>query len=560
MTGSYKLNYAISRRAAVRAGLGAMTLSWSGMLLTQQATEVFRHGVASGDPDHRSVVLWSRVEPTPAAAIVTWEVAADPAFKHIVKIGEVSTDQHRDYTVKVLVDGLAPGKTYYYRFHANHQTSPTGRTRTLPVGKLDRLGLALASCSNYAFGFFNAYEVIANDSEVDFVLHLGDYIYEYGADGWGADVASRLGRVHFPAHETVTLQDYRQRHAQYKADPQSQAMHAAHPLLAVWDDHESANNPWQGGAQNHQPSSEGSWLDRKQASLRAYYEWMPIRELGPGGNREAYWRTYQFGDLATLVTLETRHTARAKQIDYADHIHAIQSVAQARRFEREVLGAPGRRMLSEQMERALHTSLKASINAGQPWRLIGNAIPMARTPVPDVSKVLGTHSVNGTQVPGVQADLVWKGRFNLPFYLDSWDGYPWAREQFYRLCQSAGADDLIVLTGDSHSFWANRLFDARGAPMGVELGTAGITSPGDFIESGYDPSTAAKLDNLFAEAIPEILWTDNMHQGYVRLVLRNSQARVGYVAVNTVLQKDFSHQEVRSETIVHRNGSVGYLK
>ena len=153
---------------------------------------------------------------------------------------------------------------------------------------------------------------IASDSEVDFVLHTGDYIYEYGANEWGGDIARRLGRVHEPPHEIVSLADYRRRHAQYKSDPDAQAMHAAHSLLACWDDHESANNPWAGGAQSHQRDSEGDWAARREASIRAYFEWMPIREPGPGRTRAQFWRSYTFGDLATLFTLETRHTARAE--------------------------------------------------------------------------------------------------------------------------------------------------------------------------------------------------------------------------------------------------------
>ena len=176
------------------------------------------------------------------------------------------------------------------------------RTRTLPSGATESLGIALASCSNFAFGYFNAYRAIAEDESIDFVLHTGDYIYEYGADGWGAETAERLGRVHEPAHEIVSLADYRARHAQYKRDPDSQAMHATHPLMCCWDDHESTNNPWSGGAQNHQPE-EGSWNERRDASVRAYYEWMPIREPEGGLRPIDFWRVYSFGDLATLVTL-----------------------------------------------------------------------------------------------------------------------------------------------------------------------------------------------------------------------------------------------------------------
>ena len=183
---------------------------------------------------------------------------------------------------------------------------------------------------------------------------MGDYIYEYAATGWGAQTALALNRAHSPINEIVSLQDYRERHAQYKADPDSRRMHAAKPLLLVWDDHESANNPWVDGAQNHQPDEEGRWIDRRDSAIRAYYEWMPIREPNTGADRKAFWRSYQFGNLATLINLESRHTGRSKQIDYADHAHQITSEADAEAFLHDILGAPGRTMLSAHMLSLIH--------------------------------------------------------------------------------------------------------------------------------------------------------------------------------------------------------------
>ncbi len=497
---------------------------------------VFRHGVASGDPDATSVVLWTRVTAT-GPVEVTWELASDARFTRIVRSGTFATGPDRDFTVKPLAEGLAPGGRYFYRFRLGGAVSPVGQTRTLPVGALDRLGIALASCSNYAFGYFSAYAAIARDPAVDFVLHTGDYIYEYGADGWGADISRRIGRVHQPAHEIVSLDDYRTRHAQYKTDAGAQAMHAAKPLLACWDDHESANNPWTGGAQNHQPDKEGDWAARRAASIQAYFEWMPVREPVPGRTRMQFWRTWAFGDLATLSTLETRHTARALQIDYEPYRKTIASFADAAAMERDAIAAPGRTMLAPELEADLAQAWTRSRELGQPWRLIGNPMPIARTRVPDVV-ALGLIPDPATQAKPLPAaqDLAWKGKWNLPFYTDTWDGYEWARERLYAQARSAGVNDLIFLTGDSHSFWANRLADAGGRPMGIELGTAGITSPGDFVESGFDPATARRLDLALAEHNPEVVWTDNLHQGFVRLELRRDGARATFVAVDTVLR------------------------
>lgn len=504
------------------------------------AREMFRHGVASGDPDATSVVLWTHVSGAESLE-VEWELATDPAFGQLVQTGRFATGPERDFTVKVVAEGLRPGGQYYYRFRANGVTSPVGRTRTLPVGKLERLGIALASCSNYAFGYFNAYDAIARDPIIDFVLHTGDYIYEYGAAGWGSETARKLGRMHEPTNEIVSLADYRTRHAQYKTDAGAQAMHAAKPLLACWDDHESANNPWVGGAQNHQPETEGDWQDRRSASIQAYFEWMPVREPGPGRTRAQFWRTYVFGDLATLSTLETRHTARALQVDYEPFRKSIASFADAARMEREALGAPGRTMLAPELEADLSAAWQNSKRLNQPWRLIGNPMPIARTRVPDVVAlgVIPDPATQAKPLPAAQ-DLAWKGKWNLPFYPDTWDGYEWARERLYSQARSAGVNDLVFLTGDSHSFWANRLADAAGQSMGVELGTAGITSPGDFVESGFDPVTAAKLDQAFAEHNPEVVWTDNLHQGYVRLVLTHGHGRASFVAVNTITSPVYS--------------------
>ena len=406
------------------------------------------------------MVIWTRIETKSSSETVVWELARDPQFETLIAKGDVETSGDLDFTVKAIPGDLEPGTTYYYRFKLGTAVSQVGRTKTLPKGAVEKLGIALASCSNFVFGYFNAYDAIAKDETIDVVLHTGDYIYEYGASGWGAEMGKMLGRPHDPPHEIVSLEDYRLRHAQYKSDPASKAMHAAHPLIVCWDDHESTNNPWSGGAQNHQPETEGDWETRLADSLQAYYEWMPIREPGPGQTRKDLWRTYEFGDLATLITLETRHTARGEQVDYAQYYEQIQTQADRDAFMTDVIGDPARKMISEGMETEIREGLTQSLESGQLWRVFGNASPIARMLVPDIL----AHGVDPAQktsggVPGVGADIVWKGKWNLPFYTDTWDGYPAAREAFYDLCKDAGATDLLFLTGDSHSFWMNQLFD-----------------------------------------------------------------------------------------------------
>jgi alkaline phosphatase D len=555
----------LSRRGALAGLAGGASLAALPVIARAKpasANGMFRHGVASGDPDATSVVLWTRVT-RDGALDVEWEVAETPEFTTLAASGKARADAERDYTVKVLAAGLEPGKTYYYRFRAGGGLSPLGRTRTLPTGRLDRLGIALASCSNYPFGYFNAYDAIAHDADVDFVLHTGDYIYEYGADGWGAEAAKQTGRFHEPAHEIVSLADYRTRHAQYKTDAGAQAMHAAHPLLACWDDHESANNPWTGGAQNHQPDKEGDWAARRASSVRAYFEWMPVREPEwlevKGRSRVQFWRGYSFGDLATLHTLETRHTARAEQIDYMAWVDKLKTPGDVARFRRDVLGKPGRTMLSPDMESDLSRMLEASVRAGQPWRLIGNPMPIARTDVPDVVGLgILPDPADDPEASFAAKALAWKGKWNLPFYPDTWDGYPWARERLYDLSRKAGAGDLVFLTGDSHSFWANRLADAQGRPAGIEIGTAGISSPGDFIESGFGPLLSRKLDAAFADHVDEVLWTDNMHQGYVRIDLTRDAGLASFVAVDALASRYYRTATIRRMAFRRSNGTVAF--
>lgn len=549
----------ISRRHALALGSSAVAIL---PILRTQAQALppgpFQHGVASGDSGSTSVVIWSRVSGVRDKTAVQWDVSADDTFSEIVARGELHTSQERDYTVKVLVTNLQPGHRYFYRFKSQGSYSPTGKTRTLPVGEVPELSLAIASCSNYPFGYFNAYESIASDESIEWVLHLGDYIYEYGVDGFGGEVGQLLGRDHQPRHEIVSLQDYRQRHAQYKADPQSQLMHAAHPLLAIWDDHEVTNNPWMEGAQNHQAETEGEWHFRKAAALQAYFEWMPVRDPAPGHSRSNYWRHWKFGNLASLISLETRHSGRAEQIEYDEHTESLKTPESAQEFLRDVVGAPNRPMLSPAMEAFIDDALRESLDANRPWRLLANQIPMARTLHPGLTQEQLTEIGEGLSHASMERlEYIAKmGHLKLPLYLDPWDGYPLARERFYALSANAGASDLVVLTGDSHSFWANQLFDAQGKRMGVEIGTTGITSPGDFLEFGANGATV--MDSALAAANPEIVWTEGRYTGYIKLRLTKEECQAEFRATRTQKPKGPEYQLVRSMTVVPSDNSLSY--
>ena len=277
-----------------------------------QQGKVFRHGVASGDPHHRSVVLWTRVTPKHDSLVaVECEVATDPNMRRVIARHTEYTSSLRDFTVKCVPHGLEPGETYYYRFAALGEASPIGRTRTLPH-YTSRVRFALASCSNWPAGFFAAYGNIAR-KDIDAVIHVGDYIYEYANGTFGDGTAT--GRIPAPNKELLTLNDYRTRYAQYRTDPNLQAAHRQHPWIIVWDDHEVANDAWLNGAENHNPEQgEGDWQTRKRRAIRAWYEWQPVREPQFGEAPGRIFRSFRFGNLVELNMLDTRHFGRDQQI------------------------------------------------------------------------------------------------------------------------------------------------------------------------------------------------------------------------------------------------------
>ncbi|MEQ8803325.1 MAG: alkaline phosphatase D family protein, partial [Haliea sp.] len=324
----------------------------------------------------------------------------------------------------------------------------------------------------------------------------------------------------------------------------------------LWDDHESTNNPWMGGAENHQPDQEGDWRTRRDVSLRAWYEWMPVREPGLAEDPAAYWRHFRFGDLASLVTLETRHTGRVRQVDYATEALAAMDPQSAQQFLRNVVGAPGREMLSTEMQDFAARALAESVSSQRHWRLIGNQVPMARMLAPrldasDLAYLQTRVSEANLQRAKYFARL---GELGLPLYLDPWDGYPWAREAFYQRCRAAGATDLVVLTGDSHSFWQNSLYDGEGRHMGVELGTTGISSPGDFLEFGTEG--ARLMDQRLIASNPEVLWTEGTRNGYLRLKITRDALQADFVSVSNILSRDYTTSLLRQVTLRCEGGSL----
>lgn len=543
----------------------------------------FQHGVASGDPSATGVILWTRVS-TPnsqAATRVDWEVGEGADFSRIVARGRTSTNAGRDFTVKVDASGLKPGRDYVYRFSSGGVTSPVGRTRTLPTGPTEQVVLAVVTCALYPGGYFSAYDHLARSERVDAVVELGDYIYEYGAkeSDYGVSIGRTLNRLPQPAHDIVTLADYRTRYAQYRRDPDLQAAHARAPWICVWDDHEVCNDTWMSGAENHDPKTEGAFADRKRVALQAYFEWLPIREPKPGQASEAIWRSFQFGDLASLMMLESRLAARSRQLEFEVPGDIPMAVYQGRGATRrkvsdpkviarvlaeakagrtpaapyvvgpdvEAVNAfvddPSRQMLGPAQEAWLAGELAASVRAGRPWQILGNQVVMAKMRNPDVAAAIGPERlaklIDGRPPAGQarlkrMADLF---SYPLPFDLDGWNGYPAARERLYDTIRSAKGGNTIVVSGDSHAFWTNQLSDSQGVRIAAELGSSAITSP------SFGDATGFQIGKVFSDQNPEVVFNDQMAKGYIRLTLTRD------AAVGEMIGVDHLHKPYQSSTV-----------
>jgi len=483
------------------------------------ATSPFLHGVASGDPLPDAVILWTRVTgdaTSPEHFAVGWAVAKDADFKRIVAEGIAGTDASVDYTVKVDVGGLDAGRTYYYRFHALGFDSLIGRTRTPLKKGTQRLRFAVASCSNFPYGYFNAYAAIARRADLDAVLHLGDYLYEYENGAFGDGTA--LGRVPSPNREITTLGDYRARHAQYKTDADLIEAHRQHPFIAVWDDHETANDAWQHGAENHQPE-EGDFEARKAAAIQAYLEWMPVRTTERTEDGKIY-RSFRFGELADLVMLDTRLIGRDEQV--ADPCDAT------------TLADPERQLLGEKQEKWFFRELLRSKQRATRWRLIGQQVMFGQL-------------INILAAPG-----------NCIFNPDQWDGYQAARARVLANLAGNGIDNVVILTGDIHSSWGNDItanpFDpseyraATGAgSVAVEIVTPAVTSP------GIDDATQALQ---FAAALrathPHVKFVELNKRGYALIDVTAERVQAEWYHLSTITER--STAETLAGTLQTRSG------
>lgn len=529
------------------AGLVAATACQSnGTRLAEAAQQPARFGwgVASGDPTQSSVIIWTRAVPENAGTSsleIVYEVSEDRSFEKLFASGMAQTSPARDYTLKVDVVGLEAGKTFFYRFRAGNTYSAIGRTLTLPSDDARPVNLALASCANFPSGYYNAYREMTHIDDLDAIIHVGDYIYEHAAGAYDGAAGERLERVHRPANEIVTLADYRERLAQYREDADLQAAHAHAPFITVWDDHETANNSWQEGASGHDTGSEGPWQTRRDAALQAYFEWLPMRDPTPGQARERLNRVYDFGSIASLILIETRLTGRDQQLSYDQDMPTLEDGSpDIESFETDVLANPDRSMMGHAQEEWFDKALKQSRQRDMTWQVIANQTVMARMRTPDFMTALPEDIVQpAIQAGGYVSGWLQRSSLGLPAGLDSWDGYPAARNRFYDSALNADAN-LVVLSGDSHMFWANELHHpTQDKFVGIEFATGSITSPGGY---GYINNTPAFYDiveKALVEKNPDVQHANVRDHGFIHLTLSKDKVQAKYIGVSTITDRKY---------------------
>ncbi|MBI1287717.1 MAG: T9SS type A sorting domain-containing protein [Flavobacteriales bacterium] len=435
----------------------------------------FYHGVASGDPLPDAVVIWTRITLNSTDPVdVNWRMATDTLFSNIVASGMATTDSSVDWTINVDVTGLDPDSWYYYDFEYNGDHSLIGRTHTAPVGGVDHLRFAVLSCQNYEHGYYHAYRDLAGRNDIDCILFLGDYIYEYEVGGYSANIS---GRTNEPVNEIISLSDYRTRYSLYKLDPDLRDAHQQYPFIVIWDDHESANNSYTDGAQNHTPATEGPWSDRKAHSIQANTEWLPVR-LPDANHPEKRFRKFEFGDLAELEMLDTRLYDRDEQGSGSDQ-------------DRSLMGYEQRHWLYDNLE-----------NATTKWKVIGQQVMMAPLTA-----------------------------FGFPINNDQWDGYPAERDSLFNFIATNNIDNTVVLTGDIHTSWANDLpgdnYDSNtgSGSVGVEYVVTSVTSSSFPIPVGQ---------NLIMSVNPHIKYADLTQKGYLILDLTDTIAQSDWYFVSDV--------------------------
>lgn len=558
------------------AGFGALSLPISLTACgddadsnTQPNTQVqFLHGVASGDPLQTQVIIWTRVTPSDSSARleVQWEVAKDADFKHITATGKVLITAAQDFTVKVDVTGLAAGQVYFYRFKSASKYSITGQTKTLAT-QVQSVQFAVCSCSNYPAGYFHVYKEMAKQ-DVDVVIHLGDYIYEYGMGGYATEEAVAMGRALADDNNTeiIRLDDYRKRYALYRLDADLQAAHQRHPFIVIWDDHELANDTWEKGAENHQSDTEGDFLERKLAALAAYFEWMPIRPIDD--QHIKIYRQFDFGTLVQLTMLDTRIIARNVQLDYANYMTA--TGLDIAKFQADLIN-PVRSLMGVEQRNWLLQKLQQSTAT---WNVLGQQILMSKMFVPaellmslaeitagnpspetlskittQITELLKIKARMDAGDPTVSPEEKTRLAVTAPYNLDAWDGYFAEREILYGTLAQL-KKKVVVLAGDTHNAWASDLSSKDGVLVGVELATSSVSSPGLEKYLSIPMQQLQAFEFAFTTLIDELSYCNLNQRGYLKVHFTAEQVQADWIFVDTIKNKEYIVDETRSHQVI----------
>lgn len=508
----------------------------------------FNYGVASGDPLADRVILWThaKYDGFPDSVPLTYQVATDASFATVVSTGTVTASENTGYTAKADATGLSAGRDYYFRFVSDKWISSVGVTRTLPATGAAEVKLAVFSCSNYAHGYFNVYDAAAG-SDAQFAIHLGDYIYEYKDGEYPTTPVT--GRNHTPTSELYSLAHYRARHAQYKSDVNLKRLHARMPMIAVWDDHEIANDAYMTGAENHTEGGEGTFVARKAAAIQAYHEWLPIRT---GSDKAIIYRSFDFGNLLALHMLDTRLVGREKQQTVAQLADAAQLA---------IWQSPTRQLMGATQMTWLQTAMATSTAK---WQVLGQQVVMAATWLPYsvqakfqayfASPDASTVGAIVTEVASYKAAYAADGAATyinsstnpaLPYNLDAWDGYLAARETLLQtfvgvaaLAPSIGKK-LVVLAGDTHNAWHTNLTLLNGTKVGEEFATASVSAPG---WEAYFPTLTSTIKSLFEDTsgISHVQWMDPSRRGYLKMTFTAAQAKGEWIFVDSVTNTGYA--------------------
>lgn len=430
----------------------------------------FYHGVASGDPLKDRVIIWTRVTTDQPSVQVKWRMAKDSAMQSVIAQGLTTTDASRDYTVKMDVTGLEPDTYYYYEFEALGRYSQRGRTKTLPDGFVGNFRIAVVNCSNYSFGYFNAYDAITRRNDVDLVIHLGDYIYEDGLRR-GVSAIDTIKRRTFPEYDAFDLVSYRQRYAWYRLDPSLRNLHQQFPMVVIWDDHEFANDAFADTSAYHNPATQGSWAVRKENAIKVYKEWIPMREDTSRTNIINF--TQKIGNLADIIYTEDR-------IEKKDVNSSQQGLDLITNIDNLQYDTPDKPMHGARQMEWITNQLK---NSTSTWKVLANQVVFS----PFVYK----QTILGLSFPWHSAA--------------GWDIYPLERKKILDTINANNIKNLVVLSGDIHIAMA---FDIPGGvtPYNPSTGegSVGVEFVGDNVVNG----------GLFG-GMQNYMYTNNQHLKYV---------------------------------------------